>query len=134
MANDSAKKAIAHAANIQPRYIRYGVIVTLVYFILRFIWQWKTLTFDSVFVFLLFAALTMLLIRQVIQNAKDNVSIEGYQDCLIVHGITQILSTISPWFCLLYLSIPAYLVFTHRVFLRQVLGFIMAKFRSSTSI
>lgn len=111
MANDSVKKALRASTMLLHKYIKWTIAVNVLYCLIRFYFQYASVTSDSFFLWGIFGFITYKMIILMQQNAEKALPITNYQDILIVNWFTQLCSLLSAWFLLLYITVLLYFIF-----------------------
>lgn len=125
MANSSVKKGQAHAHQLTCLYGKWFFALLALYICVRFGVQWQTTTLDSLLPLVWFFAVSVVMIKKIADVAKTglNLSFSHWQDVLFINWFVLITSLFSPWFALVYLVIPLYILHKYRATLRQLFGF-----------
>jgi hypothetical protein len=110
MANDSAKKAAIESERLKNKYSQVLIRVYVFYFVFHICYGWNSFGFVDLCLFLQMSSINYFTFKQIVERSATGQPISIPQDILIVNLAVQLGSVFSNYACLLYLSIPGYVI------------------------
>ena len=121
MSRRGAKNVLASAARVRQQYTAAVAAVWALYTILTLL-AGQLLTLSGLITTSIFAAISYAGYINIIRSAELGTPYDGWQDLLIITSAVQILSCLTAYAYLLYLTIPAYLFYQYGYVVRNLFG------------
>jgi hypothetical protein len=121
MGNNSQKRSVANAKRLESQYGKINLAVTGLYVLVRILWGWDSFGFFSLCLFALFSGVNYGCSKVIFVCAGENSPYSAYQDVLWINWFVEVTSLLSSWFLVVYLTIPAYVLFHYGGMIKNVL-------------
>ena len=112
-AGGGEKKRLKEAADAKRLYTHVTLALYIVYFTVRVLWQFSSLSKSTFFGLAFLSAVNYLCLTSIFQALALGTPYSAYQDVLFINWAVMALSLLTSYAWLLWLTIPAYVLWQY---------------------